>query len=726
MTLLRLSRSAGDRRFDGVGAVNGGGATSVLLKDYPEPQRSQILDLVFRPKFGASVSTMLVEIPGDGNATQGSMPSHMHTRDDLDGERGYTWWILAEATARNPEIALDATAWSAPGWLGGGEFWSDDTVEYYLAWLRILRDRYGLRLSAIGCRNEKGVSLDFAKALRHGLDEAGFADVLLHGFDHWPDDKFDFVHELVDDADARDAIDVIGAHVMYGKPDAHTPPEVRELADAWGKPIWNTEDHVYRSGFDCLIGIVECVNDNIILSGATKIVLWYDIAGVYPVEPYPEDPTMIVAHEPWSGHYRVREALWGYAHYGQFTEAGWNCLAGACRQLPGGGSVVTLASEGGDVSAIVETSGAVDPQKLRFELGGFDTTRLHVWRSTAEEQFVEQPPLTGDFEIELLPNAVYSITTTTGQRKGSFGGVPAPAAFPLPYRDDFASYEDPASRGYLPRYTADIAGAFELVRGDDGRVRLQQAVPIPTLSWAPDWRPYTIIGDENWHDVRVETRVVLEEGDTGGIMARVNHVGTGYGFVPKGYVLDISANGEWSLLSINGKADKTALVGDAEQQAIIRTQHDTTPGGEHVLARGTVALRSDARLPQVAGSRARSAAVLDAADARGISADPRANAAHPSETCGVREADRPPAAGARATLAPDPSAGSAPRVASLALVCEGSRIRAYIDGAVVAAVDVETHARGMAGLIAGQSETRVSRPAFEYIDVRAPGHHQDP
>jgi hypothetical protein len=32
----------------------------------------------------------------------------------------------------------------------------------------------------------------------------------------------------------------------------------------------------------------------------------------------------------------------------------------------------------------------------------------------------------------------------------------------------------------------------------------------------------------------------------------------------------------------------------------------------------------------------------------------------------------------------------------------------------------------MAGLIAGQSETRVSRPAFEYIDVRAPGHHQDP
>lgn len=653
MTRLTIARSAGDRRFDGIGAVNGGGATSVLLRDYPEPQRSQILDLVFRPRFGASVSTMLVEIPGDGNATQGSMPSHMHTRDDLDGERGYTWWILTEAAGRNPEIALDATAWSAPGWLGGGEFWSGDTVEYYLAWLRILRDRYGLRLSAIGCRNEKGVSLEFAKALRRGLDEAGFADVLLHGFDHWPDDKFDFVYELERDIESRDAIDVIGAHVMYGKPDAHTPARVRELADEWGKPIWNTEDHVYRSGFDCLIGIVECFNDNVILSGATKIVLWYDIAAVYPMEPYSEDPAMLVANEPWSGHYRVREALWGYAHYGQFTGLGWSLLESGCRALPGGGSVVTLASAEGEVSSIVETSGAAAPQVLRLSLGdGLAAEELSVWRSTADEQFVEQASLRadgGEFEIELLPDAVYSITSTTGQRKGSFDRIPAPAAFPLPYHDDFSSYEDPAARGFLPRYTADIAGAFELTRGADGLVRLQQAVPIPTISWAPDWRPYAILGDENWADIEVSTRLLLEGGDTGGVMARVNHVGTGYGFVPKGYSFEIDAAGAWRLVSVNGKVDKGELVGDSEQQEIIRAHRDTSPGGERELASGVVE----------AGERI-----------------------------------------------------------ELALRCWGDRIRALVDGALVAEVRDGTHARGMAGLIAGQTETRVSRPAFEHIDIR--------
>lgn len=112
--VVRITQPQQGKRFDGIGAVNGGGATSVLLKDYPEPQRSQIMDMVFKPMFGASVSAMLVEIPGDGNSTQGSMPSHSHYRGDYNFERGYTWWVMSEAQRRNPRLALDATAWSAP------------------------------------------------------------------------------------------------------------------------------------------------------------------------------------------------------------------------------------------------------------------------------------------------------------------------------------------------------------------------------------------------------------------------------------------------------------------------------------------------------------------------------------------------------------------------------------------------------------------------------------
>ena len=49
-------------RFDGVGGVSGGGGGSRLLYDYPEPQRSDVLDFLFKPNFGASLHVFKVEI----------------------------------------------------------------------------------------------------------------------------------------------------------------------------------------------------------------------------------------------------------------------------------------------------------------------------------------------------------------------------------------------------------------------------------------------------------------------------------------------------------------------------------------------------------------------------------------------------------------------------------------------------------------------------------------
>lgn len=59
------------RTFHGIGGLSGGGATSVLLRDYPEPQRSQILDYLFKPNFGASLQILKVEIGGDAQSTDG-------------------------------------------------------------------------------------------------------------------------------------------------------------------------------------------------------------------------------------------------------------------------------------------------------------------------------------------------------------------------------------------------------------------------------------------------------------------------------------------------------------------------------------------------------------------------------------------------------------------------------------------------------------------------------
>jgi galactosylceramidase len=69
-TSYYVDDSAGPgRTFHGIGGLSGGGATSVLLRDYPEPQRSQILDFLFKPNFGASLQIFKVEIGGDAQST---------------------------------------------------------------------------------------------------------------------------------------------------------------------------------------------------------------------------------------------------------------------------------------------------------------------------------------------------------------------------------------------------------------------------------------------------------------------------------------------------------------------------------------------------------------------------------------------------------------------------------------------------------------------------------
>jgi galactosylceramidase len=670
-----LDGKAGGKRFDGIGVVDGGGATSVLLKDYPEPLRGQILDLLYKPKFGASVSALMAEIPGDGNATQGSMPSHMHARDDLNYWRGYTWWVLREAKRRNPRLSLDGAAWSAPGWIGdsGGtfppnidkshadaRFWSQDSADYYVKWLKGLRDVHGMQFDALGVRNEKGANYEYAAALRKTLDEGGFSKVKLHGFDNWPDDyKFNFVSDMASNPSLREAIDIIGAHI--NAPQSVVPAEVRRQAALMGKPIWNTEQHVYKPGYEALLGIVEAFNDNFVSSGVTKIVNWYGIGGLYTMEPYNgEKEAAVRANWPWSGHVEINPSLWGYAHYGQFSEVGWTYLDGGSGTLPQAGSYVTLVAPSKDYSVIIETKDASGPQQLSFSVGGGLSGReLAVWRTTEKEHFIRQSDLKsvdGAFTLSLEPNAVYTLTTTRGQSKGSIAGGSGSRAFPFPYHENFEQYTDPRRWGYLPRYFADIAGAFELAAcpGKNKGRCLRQSATVPPISWSPDWQPFTIIGDEGWDDYEVSADVYLGAGENASVMGRINHVGTGYGFIPKGYFVNLDDQGKLRLVVIRGKENKKALVGDAEQQALIKAANDADEGGEKELASARVA--------------------------------------------GVKP-------------------GQWHR---LALRFEGSAVTALVDGKSVLRAEDATYGKGMVGLLAGALGQRLSMPYFDNLVIKRP------
>jgi galactosylceramidase len=366
----------------------------------------------------------------------------------------------------------------------------------------------------------------------------------------------------------------------------------------------------------------------------------------------------MIANSPWSGHYHTREVLWGYAHYGQFSKVGWQYLNGACGNLDGGGTFVTLKSPGKDYSVILETKGASSVQNVTFNVsGGLSTGKLCVWRSDAATQFAQQAgikPRHGSFTIALEPNSIYSISTTTGQRKGSFANVPAAKEFPFPYYETFDEYAVPRQWGCLPHYTADIDGIFEIAdRPDKTGKCLRQVLDRKPQSWAPEWMPYTIIGDEHWQDYEVSADVCLDNGGWAGVMGRVNYVGDGYGCVPKGYYLRLAADGSCALVTISGKAGKVEL-GDKEHQARLRAAGNSGDKGENQTVTGAAA--------NVAG-----------------------NQWH-----------------------------------NVKLQFSGDRIAGFVDGAQVLSMTNNLYSHGMAGLITGDRKTR-NTACFDNLLINAVG-----
>lgn len=279
---------------------------------------------------------------------------------------------------------------------------------------------------------------------------------------------------------------------------------------------------------------------------------------------------MAVANQPWSGHYQINPGLWGYAHINQFVDLGWQFIDGSCGSVSGGGTYVTLKSPSNtDFSVIIETQNG-SGGTLNFTIsGGLPTTKpLCVWMSNGTNQFVQQAnitPTNGAFSITVAGNSIYSISTTTGQQKGTFStAIPASQAFPSVFYENYDHYTgtDASLWGYLPYYTCDICGVFEIRNRPDGTAGkcLYQVLNTKANSWAPEWAPFTLIGNTIGTNYEVSADVYFDNGGWAGVMGRVNKTGT-YGCYPTGYYLRLASTGAWGLYFVSGAAgDGTSLA----------------------------------------------------------------------------------------------------------------------------------------------------------------------
>ena len=553
--------------FEGIGVLSAG-ASSRLLIEYPEPQRSEILDFLFKPKFGASIQHLKVEIGGDVNSTCGTEPSIARTQEEFKNpgpeyfNRGYEWWLMKEAKKRNPQIIFDALQWGAPGWVGKWtrkcitkscwgwtqDFYSQDNADLIVAFIKGAKQYHDIDITYCGCWNEKAYDVEWIKLLRKTLNDAGLEEVKIVAADEI--NRWTIADKMAEDAELRDAVQVIGTH--------YPRFESTATAQGLGKPLWASEDGPWSglwgaSTYACR-GLSQVYNRNYAVGKMTKTIIWNPISAYYDILPFPGSG-LIKANEPWSGHYVVQPGIWITAHTTQFIEPGWKYLAGdACALLPSGGShVAAVSADGRSLSVVIETMGAVEPQNLSFRLaGGLSADVMRAWRSTAAEQFVRIDDVAvrdGLFAIEVDPGALYSLTTTDGQQKGATS-VSAFAPMPLPYEDDFEEY----AAGATPRRFSDYYGAFETAETQGGGRCLKQVITRPGITWHGDGDPVTIIGSQTWSNYTVSCVIRLGFKQYAAIHGRISAVPR-KGQPVHGYGLRVGGDGAWQLVLTQSGAE---------------------------------------------------------------------------------------------------------------------------------------------------------------------------
>lgn len=543
------------RTFEGIGGVSAGASTD-LLYDYEDTARSQILDLLFKPKFGAGFQHLKVEMGGGENSTCGSEPSHAITREELKNpvSRGYEFWFMKEAKDRNPDMILEYLPWSFPGYLKPN-IYTKESAEYFVTFLDVAKRDWDLDIDWVAAaENENYTDRDWlVNEVRPLLDARGYENVKIQG----PDDNsgdWQIFEELEKDPAFEKVIEAVGYHYVTGREFTEDMVDGRgrpttEKAKQSGTPLWASEDWSWTGkewGGAGALNLARLYNKFYIRDKITKTLIWAPIGSIYPSVTWDKAGAM-KANSPWSGYYEVWPTIWATAHTTQFAKPhSWQYLDAACGLFDAstykGSCVAMKEKHSGNWSMIICTE---DSETIDVTIEkGLSEKIVYIWKSDENEQFVQIESITpknGSFTIQLDAKCIYSLTTTIGQQKGQYE-ISEVKPFPFPYNDN---YEDRKAGG-LPKYHSDQTGSFEIVKKDDGTNCLKQICPEQGYDWMRVYRrsnikPNTLVGDVNWEDFTCSVDVFIEGGN-------VELGGRVQGSYLKGYRLMLEKNGKWKLV----------------------------------------------------------------------------------------------------------------------------------------------------------------------------------
>lgn len=539
--------------FDGIGSVF---SYEKLFYDYPEQQRNEILDYLFKPKYGAALQILKVEIGYDGNNTTTSWPSHQRELNEKPNfNRGFVWWLMKEAKKRNPEIKIAALHWGYPAYANTDELKADFIYKF----VEGAKKEHHITIDYIGGnQNETRLNIPVTIILRNKLDENGFKNVKIVAADEGSRvENYMSLKYIKLKPEYAKAVDIIGMH--YKK----RPVSSFDTADYnLGKTFWSSEDRTgpydaFQSGYDWIDQMFKLFVE-LKFSAATT---WLATSSSYDNMPHSKTG-MIKSKEPWSGHYEIGANLWAFAHVTQFTSSGWKILNTKSNSLFKVGDIEIgkyigfKDSQSNNFTLLMNTAQNDFPKEgldIQIDIESLKSEPLNVWRScfiNEKEWFIKQPQISlkdGKYFIHLDKNCVYTISTLDG---GKGDAVSPPAKnLKLPYSQNFEN----EGLIKMPPYFVDANGAFEISNGTHGNTGkvLRQVINTTPELWhhRPLSQPITEMGDIAWKDYSIEADFLMEEPGEFWMSGRFDgDTAVSIDYNLEGYWFKIDEKGDWELI----------------------------------------------------------------------------------------------------------------------------------------------------------------------------------
>lgn len=545
----------------GLGVVTGNNS-SRLLMDYKTQNPDaywEIMNLLFKPDYGAGLSHVKIEFGTDVNSSSGTEPSIMRSADEkADVTRGAGFMFAADALSINPDITVDLLRWGEPKWVTDAfsesrEAGFEARYKWYKSAIDGAFDTYGMKFTHISADGNEPDKIDtewiiyFADRLENETDERyDYGTIKIVASDEVG--SWNIAEEMMKNEELRNAVDVLGEHY-----NTWASENAKILNKTYGKELWYSEgiapaiiSHLgvtsNGSGINGTNGALDVCNR--VINGyyngkmtmyeyQPAVAAYYSGAKFFP-------KSLINAQDPWSGYYEADSGIWTSAHFTHFIENGWRFIDSACY---GDGKenhaisdttnnyMTVTDTETGDYSIII-CNDSDEQRNYTFTLENMKLADapFTVWetRGPDEGQAFDENyfrnigkylPVETDgkyaYSIEVKPYSIVTVTTLdktadTSVYNCKYEDIP----LDINYSDDFEYADDFLSaRGNAPLYTTDQGGAFEVAEVDGGKVLMQM---INSENKPTDWRlrgtpnPITSLGDDRWANYSAEISFKLD------------------------------------------------------------------------------------------------------------------------------------------------------------------------------------------------------------------------